>query len=135
MTYQVHWLIPHRLVEIRFSGDGNLPDLIAAQRDCLSLLEDGRAPVHVLVNTQEVSKPFVDIREMRASLKLMDDSRLGWLLLVGGNAVVRFAITLVAHHLIPRVRLRMVESTQEALLFLNEQDITLTTPAGDAFPG
>jgi hypothetical protein len=139
MPIHIGWLIENRVSYFRYKGDITVEELEQASQIGLDLIEQCDAPLlHTIQdNTAMTSFPnnaAVLLKTVRSSLM---HPRMGWMISVSiQNKLTRQLSGLVSQ--ITRTRHRIVETTTEAIEFLNYVDSTLPdlssveAPANDA---
>jgi hypothetical protein len=123
ITHQ--WIIPQRVIYVRWYGEISIADAHEANRNTARFLEEGIAPVHMLRDDSAITKiPHVTPRQAFDALKAVRDPRFGWAVNIGySNALVRNLINLYSKF--TRIRIHRVEKLEEALAFLKQADESL----------
>ena len=126
MPYKDHWLVDKRVGMQQLSGVVTLEDAEASRNGYLRFLEEGEPLVHLLVDVASIEKFPTNLVALKHLAPNVDNPNLGWLLICGaGNPLLRFVASTIAQVALRGLRLRMFNTTEEALTFLQGQDSTL----------
>ena len=124
MSYEINWYIPQRVLLIHLTGELDLNAVEAMARDTKTMLEQGTAPVHILLDDTLGGAPPKSLREMKVRMETVKDSGVGWVVGIGEvNAVAQFLVPFF----MKIVRINFVRHTtlEDAVQFLVQRDITL----------
>jgi hypothetical protein len=119
------WIIPRRVIYVRWYGEITIAEAHDANRNTGLFIEEGIAPVHMLRDDSGITKiPHVSPRQTLEALKAVRDPRFGWAVNIGySNALVRVLIDLYSKF--TRIRIHRAETLEEALAFLKKVDASL----------
>ena len=123
-VYVMKWHIPKRVILIEYNNQDITSDVIASlARDLENFLNEGEAPVHIISNNRQQGALKVGLPGMREGFAIMQDSRWGWMMMVGTDTLTNFFATLVgnAFHL----KLRTLNTVEEAHISLLKLDLSL----------
>jgi hypothetical protein len=123
MPYQLEWLQDKRIVREVLSGEFDLAastELAAATAKCL---EEGTAPIHLIIDVTDMVKSPTNLRSINSVTDYMKDPKLGWVVLIGANTMVKFISSVISH--ITKFKFTTVANLDEAVSFLQKQDATL----------
>jgi len=125
MPSETSWYQEKRVILTQYSGSISRDDFVASTESVGELIEQGVPPVHWLIDTSQIDKPFLDLGTMRKMLECLKHPHFGWALLYGGqaNRGINFLATAVGQ--LSGVRYRIVDSQAQALAVLKEKDHTL----------
>jgi hypothetical protein len=120
-----HWIIPQRVIYVRWYGEITVADAHEANQNTARFIEEGIAPVHMLRDDSGITKiPHVTPRQTLDALKAARDPRFGWAVNIGySSALVRVLIDLYSKF--TRIRIHRAETLEEALTFLKQADASL----------
>jgi hypothetical protein len=123
ITHQ--WIIPQRVIYVRWYGEITIADAQDANRNTAQFIEEGIAPVHMLRDDSAITKiPPVTPRQLLDALHAVRDPRFGWAVNIGhSNALVRTLTDLYSKF--TRIRIHRAETLEEALNFLKQADESL----------
>jgi hypothetical protein len=127
MPAEVYWYHEKRIIYHRYLGNITVAEVHEAAEKGLQLTAAGAPPIHVLVDLSEVSSFPRSIDVYRAALKPAEDpATIGWVVIFGSqNLVLKFMASTLAHIAGARTRVRVVESRDHAVSFLEERDSSL----------
>jgi hypothetical protein len=120
MAYDINWLVPQRVLHIRFFGDVSVREAQQSY-EAARLSLDGRPElVHILVDHVDVGKFPTSWRDYGYLNPGDITLNGGWVVVAGINAKQRFTLKLVAT--VMGLQVNTVGSVDEALMFLREYD-------------
>jgi hypothetical protein len=124
MSYEISWYIPQRVLLIRLTGELGLNDVEAMALDIKTMLEQGTAPVHILLDDTLGGEPPKSLRELKTRMEAVKDTGVGWVVGIGEvNAVAKFLVPLLMK--IVRINFVRHSTLEDAVQFLIQRDITL----------
>lgn len=126
MPITTKWWLEGRVIEVKIVSSFEVDDLTQAVIQAQALMDStSEQRVHILVDNTLIGPTNAHAADMNREAKpLMQDERLGWVIVYGKNNVLtRFATNIVMQLMHPRFR--MVNTLAEALSFLNHIDETL----------
>ena len=126
MPIEYSWLVKGRVVAMKSSGQLTAEDLKGEESIMTNYLEHATAPLLHIVADQTGLEKFPDLKLMSSS-KWPKDPRVGWFVMYGLNNKVLSFVASVGAQLF-RMRIRMVNTRQDALEFLRRVDSTLPAP-------
>lgn len=126
MPCEFRWYIPNRVLYQRMYGEITLEELRGFNVESLQYVEQGQAPVHTLVDMREVTKYPMNLREISSQLLNDPGPKLGWVMVITNNPVLRFLASVVVQ--VAKVRTGVFPSIDEALAFVAKRDETLILP-------
>jgi hypothetical protein len=123
MPSQLSWYLENRVMQIVNHGDVADQDLFDIDESVIQYIDQSSAPlVHLIVDHRNGNN--APSAKGLTQLNWPKNPRLGWTILIGlKNPFQRF-VTVVAANFF-KIRLRLVNTMDEALDFLNEVDSTL----------
>jgi proteasome lid subunit RPN8/RPN11 len=123
MSAGVTWLIEHKLLLVNTWGKVNVDELSAMDSRISDMLDNSQEPlVHgIHDHTRAESIPSAkDLMQVKAG----KHPRVGWLIIVGlDNKLMKFFVSATGQVL--NIRLRFMDTVEEALTFLQDIDSTL----------
>ncbi|MCI0710426.1 MAG: hypothetical protein L0154_09720 [Chloroflexi bacterium] len=122
MAYQVSWLVPQRVIFVRVTATLTRDDIVAMNQDYFHLLDEGVAPVHMLVDANQLDKLDIKVKDI-PSLLMQDDARFGWNFIVTPNRFIGFLSNLAAH--LTGSKYKTMDKLDEALQVLVRLDSSL----------
>ncbi|RMG85111.1 MAG: hypothetical protein D6712_10030 [Chloroflexi bacterium] len=126
MPYTCDWLIPNRVVLMRFEGEISTADVIEAYhtlRPYCAQVSDGQ--FHICIDVQGVNAYTQEIVRLRNKIRLGELDKYGWITIIGHNPVAIYSITTLCHML--HLHFRVFSIAEAAMDFLVQQDATLKT--------
>jgi hypothetical protein len=123
MPVEVSWLYPKRVIKIRHYGKITSEQLVASIAESVRLTEEGDKPVHTFLDSTGVEgKPEFSIGDLKHLVPRVIEGT-GWTVAVQPRVVDRFFASLGMQ--LAGARYRFVNSQEEGMTFLLEQDPTL----------
>ena len=125
MPYETTWLLQGRIIRTDFFGE--MTEETVQEATCLlvELLDEGNGPlVHVITDTSRIGHfPIKVGLASRASAEGMHHPKLGWMVFITDNRMIKYLASVVTG--IAHVRFRAFGTLEEGLAFLNHVDSTL----------
>jgi hypothetical protein len=124
MPYRFEWYVEGRVILEEAYGDVTIDELIRFNAEVTQLIvEKGIAPVHVIVDLTKVEKYPPSLREVLGTMRQKHPEKVGWMLIVTENPVLRFVASTIFQ--LARLKLRTFTTLQQAKGFLAEMDETV----------
>jgi hypothetical protein len=124
MPYRIQWYIEGRVILEEAFGDVTIEELVRFNAEVTTLIaEKGIAPVHVIVDLSKVEKYPPSLREVLSTMRQKAPEKVGWMLIVTENPIMRFVASMVFQ--IARLKLRTFSTLAQAKVFLAEMDETV----------
>lgn len=126
MAYTLTWYVPNRVVYGVLEDPFALSDLGVIQTEMAAFYEEGTAPVHLIVDARPIKRPIFNIREIRtAGLRPRNNPKLGQVIVIQNNILLRQFATLLIHVFNLKVQLILVLTLEDAIHTLRVKDLTL----------
>ena len=123
MPVEVSWLYPKRVIHIRHYGKVTSEQLVISIAESIRLAEEGDKPVHTFLDSTDVEgKPEISIGDLKNLIPRVVEGA-GWTVAVQPRVLDRFFASLGMQ--LAGARYRYVNSQEEGMAFLLEQDPTL----------
>lgn len=118
MPYEVGWLIESRVVMARIHGDVIEADGIDMLYEMARLIDSGHAPVHILIDTLDITRVPKNLMPLVQAISEVGISRerTGYMMVLSNNQLHNFIGAVAAK--MAGVRLRTVDDRAVALEFL-----------------
>ena len=123
MPFEITWYEKDRIVNARAVGNLSLEEIDAANRRIIELVNQGLSPVHLFIDVGSVGKVPTNLNQMKKSMEILNNPKMGWAILIGANPVARFLASVISQ--VMKIRFSIVSTMEEALTFLARQDTTL----------
>ncbi len=123
MPFEVKWHTDKRIILQRFYGRVTLEDVREAVNANDGFIEQGIAPIHLIVDAADIDNIPVHLRETSKISSNLNDPSVGWVILITNNPLSEFFVKLTSQ--LVKYRLGRAKSLEEALEFLARQDSTL----------
>jgi len=126
MAIEIDWLLKDRVILLHFEGEITIPLLKQASDDTKILLDECSTPlIHSIIDGTGITKYSRNILQLReASQHLFSHPRYGWLVIYGTkDNLSHFFVNMVTEFF--RVKMKMVDTRQDAVDFLKSVDNTL----------
>ena len=116
MAFSVTWNIEKQVIDLKVFGVVTSEEIIALNLQTMAYIEAGIHPVHLIIDTLEVTAYPNNLRWILRLLKNNPVPPTGWNILVQNNPAVRvLAATLLS---VIRVPLHICSTQEEAAAFL-----------------
>ena len=129
MPYQIEWLLEKRVLHVKLFGI--LADEDSAQIGVINSrhLQEGTAPVHILVDITGLDKFPISLRQNSQYMDYLKSPALGWVIVVGlsNNMLAKFAVSVISQ--VIKFHLAQRDSLPDALAYLASHDPSLKLDA------
>lgn len=126
MPMEFTWYIPDRILHIHVTGENHVVDLHHFGEKAQQYLQDGEAPIHILLDDADAAPPPVSLTILKDAINLRpsDAQSLGWVVGVGeGDMIVKVIFPMLTKVL--GVKYTRVATLDDAVDFLLQRDPTL----------
>jgi hypothetical protein len=128
MSYKTDWLVPKFLILMKMEGEINVEVMMEVNKDFFRFIEEGDAPVHLLLDARGLNKINIQIRDIPKILT-KQDNRFGLNYILTENSFARFIMNLAEH--MTGSHYRVAKSTEEALVAILRHDSRLPHDLAD----
>ncbi len=130
MPYHINWYQQDRVIFEKFYGDVVVEDVRNLNAQSSKMFIAGTPLIHVIVDLSEIQSFPKSMGVIKEAIRSRaDPDRLGWVMIFGTkNPILKFFASVIAQVAGERVRFRLVNSLDEAVAFLHDQDQTLLHP-------
>lgn len=126
MAHTAKWLIEGRVALVKIVGDLSIEALGAMSDEIIQYLEAGQAPVHLLIDDEELGRPPIRVATIRKVALFLKHENLGWQVAIGDvNPIANYIVPVVIK--LAGVQLVRRKTQEDAMAFLQEHDLTLKT--------
>lgn len=124
MSVTVNWTIEKRLILVRFEKNVSIDQVELASRTVTGYIRTGSKPVHVLADLERVTRYPREFGKLANAIPHLAENNLGKTILVRKqDTLLQLMISVIRHAV--QIDLRMFDSMDKALHYLNETDPTL----------
>ena len=124
MSVSIVWKIEKRLMLVKFEKSVSIDQIELACHIVTQYIRDGSKPVHVLVDMERVTNYPHEFGKLAGAIPHLAENNLGKTILVRKTDTLLQLIISVIRHAV-QIDLRMFDSIDKALHYLNEIDPTL----------
>jgi hypothetical protein len=124
MPNTISWCIPERVIHVCVSGIVTLEEIIESDQEGREVFKQGKTPIHIIVEHHNVEKLPTNIRHMRQAMSNLNAPEIGWVILVSDRRSLWSYVGQVVAQM-AMIRWRQMETRDEALHFLRQQDPSL----------
>ncbi|MEM9952889.1 MAG: hypothetical protein AAF846_14890 [Chloroflexota bacterium] len=128
MGWSVSWSIPQRIYVVKIEGEITEADFIAGCEKSTEFVREGIAPVHCIIDAKFATIPHVNIAKAREIAQVFNEPKLGWVLMISANPIVRMVGSILSQ--LSNKRCKFVNTVDEALVLLQRDDLTLQNNIG-----
>jgi len=120
------WYIPARILHIEVYDDNDVEALQEFGDRARQLVQEGEAPVHILLDDADAAPPPVSLNVLKDALNMrsVDVQSLGWVIGIGDGAMVAKVIFPMLTKILG-IKYTRVASLDDAIDFLQHRDPTL----------
>jgi hypothetical protein len=124
MSFEVSWYLPKRIIHVQILAEIGLAQVTEMVELASKLMQEGTAPVHVLLNDAKGGRPPISLKELQSRLEMVRHPSVGWVVGIGEvDPVAKFLIPLLMK--IVRLDYVRVMTLDDGLNFLSKQDRSL----------
>ena len=125
MPYQISWQVEKRVLMVKLFGVLIEQESNEVGEINTRYLQEGIAPVHIIVDTNDLEKFPVNLRQNAQYMAYLSSPSLGWVIVLGlsKNMLARFAVTVISQ--VVHFKLAQRTTVADALSYLQGQDSTL----------
>ena len=124
VAYDIDWFIEDQVIMHRFPATVDLEQLTEQFNTINDMIdENANVPlIHVLMNAEDLRQYPKQMAKLGGTVKkLLDNSRLGWVIIFGSDdRIVKFIASAIASMF--KTRFRFFYTQEEAFAFLNSVD-------------
>jgi len=124
MKLYLDWLIPNRVVKVAMVGDMTPDDFAEFDAQVISYIEQGAQPVYILADLTQMGNVQGNPLTIKNNVTHLEQEKLGWVVMYGGNRGIRFIATMVFQ--LANQRVRFLPTYEDAVQFLMEIDDTIS---------
>lgn len=121
MPYHMRWIVENHLLHVEITGAVSFQEAQALSVDSYNALETAKASgmVHAIIDVThaKLAEPPLVYSQLNPSR----NDHIGWVVIVGDQKLVAFAIQLIVRLL--NVQMKHLKTVDEALTFVAERDI------------
>jgi hypothetical protein len=132
MPYQISWHVEKRVLMVKLFGVLIEQESNEVGEINTRYLQEGIAPVHIIVDTNGLEKFPVNLRQNSQFMAYLSSPALGWVVVLGlsNNMLARFAVTVISQ--VVKFKLAQRTTVDDALSYLQSQDSTLKSNQASA---
>ena len=119
--YEVSWHIENRVILCKISESVSVVDIKAANAKLREYVAQGTNPLHCILDISELKTFPIDINLFRSDYPF--HGMEGWIVLIGGNALMRYSAGVVAKFV--GTDFHTVENFDAAVQFIQQEDSSI----------
>jgi len=123
MAYETSWADDKRIIYTKLSGILTSKEAQEMSDTHAKFLSEGTAPVHLVVDVTGLTAVPTNLRQNTSMGGYLRHPSLGWTVLVGGNVLVNFMVSVIGQ--VFKFRYSKRETLEDAIAYLVAQDQTL----------
>ncbi len=124
MPFESKWYIENRVSLVRDLGEITLDEMHASNQIFLEHIRAGKPPVHLLIDTRDVTKmPGSFVPMLKEIEAFRQEPNMGWTIMVTNNSLMRFFGTLSSNLI--KMPFHAVKTYEEANQVLAKVDPSL----------
>lgn len=123
MPCEIKWLLPQRVIYVRYYGDLTQADITALSQDIEAYLAEGVAPLYYVADVQ-IARVSANPVKNRRDFAYIANPKINYVLSCGRlNPIMSFFASVITQAV--RFQYRHFETLEEGLAFLRQHDSTL----------
>lgn len=123
MAFRTSWIEEKRIIYTEMINSLNDEEAQEISDMHAKFLNEGIAPVHLVVDMSRLEIVPTNLRKNTSMASYLQHPALGWTVLIGGNVLLNFMLSILGH--VFKFRYVKRATMQEALAYLVSQDQTL----------
>lgn len=124
MSFELKWYLSKRIILARLTGELDLDQVEALAKNIYLLIDEGIAPVHILIDDTKGGRPPISLNQLKARLTWAEHPSLGWVVAIGeADPVAKFLVPLLMK--IMKIEFVRYPTLLAAVEFLKKRDLTL----------
>ena len=123
MPHEITWAQDKRIILNRLIGTLDLEDGFKASEATNDYINQGIAPVHLVVDMSELKGFPTNITKVNQMNQYLKNPARGWVVVIGGNTLSSFLVNVLSQ--VVKFPVAQRPSLNEALEFLRKNDATL----------
>ncbi len=124
MAFETKWVDEKRIIYTRLTGTLTSQEAQEMSDTHARFLSEGIAPVHLIVDVTGLSGVPTNLRQNTSMGGYLRHPSLGWTVLIGGNVLVNFMVSVIGQ--VFKFRYSKRDSFDDAIAYLSAQDQTLS---------
>ena len=125
MAFRSTWIEEKRIIYTEMIGTMTSNEAQEISDAHIKFLNEGAAPVHLIVDLTQLKEVPTNLRQNTSMAGYLQHPSLGWTVLIGGNVLLNFMLSILGH--VFKFRYVKRATLEESLAYLVSQDQTLTT--------
>ena len=126
MPFNTTWIEEKRIIHTEMVGTLSSQEAQEMSDAHTKFLSEGIAPVHIIVDMIQLKEVPTNLHQNTSMAGYLRHPALGWTVLIGGNVLLNFMVSILGH--VFKFRYVKRATMEEALAYLAEQDKTLSMP-------
>ena len=123
MPHDISWVVEKKVLHVQYKGTVEKEELVEVNQDLVAYLDEGEAPIHIISDQTNMDRLNADLKSFRQQMTIMNDSRWGWIMILGADPITKFFSQLVSHAF--RKKMRIVKTLDDAKYALSIEDTRL----------
>jgi hypothetical protein len=123
MPFHTKWIEDKRVIHTSLTGTLTSQEAQEMSDAHAKFLNEGTAPVHLIVDVTNLDGVPNNLRQNASMGGYLRHPSLGWTVLIGGNVLVNFMVSVIGQ--VFKFRYSKRETLEQALAYLASQDNTL----------
>ena len=123
MASSMEWMIPHRVLLLRITGDVSSDEVRQIAGSVEKWIDNGHAPVHLMIDTTQMGRFPVSVTQIHGYSRWLYHPKTGYVVLLNPIQLIAFLTTIITG--MAHVQFKIAETEQEALQILYKVDDTL----------
>jgi hypothetical protein len=125
MAFNISWYVENRVILANVEGIVDDNEMNLSNTTITQLLDKGKAPVHLIVNTTDLKQFPTNVNGLRKSLAYLAHPNIGWIIIVNTNPLLNFLAHIVTS--IVQAKSRTVKTFEEGKQLLRTLDASVTS--------
>jgi hypothetical protein len=125
MAFRCTWIEEKRVIYTEMISTMTSNEAQKISDAHMKFLNEGAAPVHLIVDLTQLKEVPTNMRQNTSMAGYLQHSSLGWTVLIGGNVLINFMLSILGH--VFKFRYVKRATLEESLAYPVSQDQTLIT--------
>lgn len=124
MTLDFTWHIPNRIAHVRFQTEITTAHLTTINDNFIAAYQHHPYPIHEIITLDPSTAMQINALEIKKITPYISHPQMGWLVVYGQlNKPLRFMGVFMSN--LTPIRIKIVDTLEDAFAFLKEQDQTI----------
>ena len=124
MPASASWYQQGRIIYATVEGNLTMDEVVAVNQMVTQLLQEGQAPVHLIVDASKLDKFPIDLKRFASATSYLKEPHLGKMAVISNQGgFVKFFASIITQA--ARIEMKMFDKVEDGLTFFRRVDFSL----------